>query len=108
MVIWLKRIFEIASLIQNDSNFIHFLIMTTKKETVVPVVYPPKVNFLKNFVYGGFAGFVGSLFTFPIDLCKTLVQMDKEVKKNSFALCHSQDMNNKFAHFLAKAVQRNL
>ena len=54
-------------------------IKLTELPRVDPVVYPPKVNFLKNFVYGGFAGFMGSLCTFPIDLSKTLVQSEKEV-----------------------------
>jgi hypothetical protein len=53
-------------------------------KSVEPVVYPPSINFAKNIVYGGFAGMVGSLFTFPIDLSKTLVQGDKAVSFSFF------------------------
>jgi len=35
---------------------------------------PGYVNIAKNLVYGGFAGFIGSLCTFPIDTAKTRLQ----------------------------------
>jgi hypothetical protein len=41
---------------------------------VKPVILPGYVNVLKNLVYGGAAGFVGSLCTFPIDTAKTRLQ----------------------------------
>lgn len=40
-------------------------------------LYPPLPSFQKNLVYGGGAGLVGALFTFPIDTAKTRVQNEK-------------------------------
>jgi len=41
---------------------------------VSPVTITHKLKFFKNLIYGGFAGFVGSLCTFPIDTAKTRLQ----------------------------------
>ena len=38
------------------------------------VIRPGNVNILKNLVYGGIAGFIGSLSTFWIDTAKTRLQ----------------------------------
>ena len=61
---------------------------------VSPSVLPQKVKFQKNLIYGGIAGFIGSLTTFPIDLSKTRLQeqtktnininINNNIKQNTF------------------------
>jgi hypothetical protein len=40
-------------------------------------LYPPLPSFQKNLFYGGGAGLVGALCTFPVDTAKTRVQNEK-------------------------------
>ena len=48
--------------------------MTSESSDLKPIIRPVNVNVWKNVVYGGTAGFVGSLSTFPIDTAKTRLQ----------------------------------